>query len=84
MHQALYAKKLVLVLAISTLVTDTKKAQKLRVLNRVFCICYLVQFQKDKSKDVLALFDSGSQVNAMIPAYVVQLGLKVGKTNVGA
>ena len=78
MLQALQDKKLVLVLTTSTSVTSTsKKAQKVKVLDRVFCICYLVQFQKDKNKDDLALLDSESKVNAMILAYAAQLGFKV-------
>ena len=48
-------------------------------MDQVPCIYYLVQFQKDKNKDVLALIDFGSEVNAMTLAYVAQLGLKVQK-----
>ena len=66
------------------LVIDTKKAPKVRVLDQVSCICYLVQFQKDKSRDILVLLNSGSEVNAMTLAYAAQLGLKVRKINVGA
>ena len=84
MHQVAQAIKLVLALTTSTLVTGAKEAQKLRVLDQVPCICYLVQLRKDKGKDVLALFNSKSNVNAIIPAYTAQLGLKVQKTNVGA
>ena len=43
-----------------------------------------MQFRKDKDKDILALLDSESNVNAMTPVYAAQLGLKVQKTNVGA
>ena len=63
--------------------TGAKQGQKVRVLDRVFYICYLMQFGKDKNKDVLALLDSGSEVNAMSPAYMAGLDLKVQKTNVG-
>ena len=56
----------------------------MRVLDKVPCICYLVQFRKDKDKNVLALLNSGSEVNAMTPAYVAHLGLKVRVTNVSA
>ena len=59
-----------MVLAISTLVTHTKKAQEGGVLDKISYICYSVQFQKDKSKDVLALLDFGSKVNAITPAYI--------------
>ena len=83
MHQVRQAKKPVLVLATSTLVIGAKKAQKVRVLDQVLYICYLVQFQKDKSKDVLVLLHSESEVNAMTPIYAAQLGLKARKTNVG-
>ena len=83
MYQALQAKKLVLVLATFILVTSAKEAQKVRVLDQVSYICYLVQFQKDKSKDILALLDFRSKGNAMTPAYAAQLGLKVRKTNTG-
>ena len=59
------------------------EALKVRVLDRVPCIHYFVQFRKDKDKDVLALLDSKSEVNAMTPAYVAHLGLKVRVTNIG-
>ena len=55
----------------------------MRVLDRVPCICYPVQFRKDKGKDVLALLHSRSDVNAMTPAYTTHLGLKIRVTNVG-
>ena len=72
------AKKLVSVSATSSSVTGaSREAPKVRVLDRVPCICYPVQFRKDKDKDVLALLDSGSNINAMIPAYVAYLSLKV-------
>ena len=62
----------------------SREAPKVRVLDKVSCICYLVQFRKDKGKDVLALLNSGSKVNAMTPAYTAYLGLKVRVTDVGA
>ena len=40
--------------------------------------------QKDKHKDILALFDSESEINAMTLAYPVQLGLKMQKTDISA
>ena len=64
--------------------TSTKEAPNVRVLDWVPCIYYQVQFQKDKSRDVLTLLDSESKVNAMTPAYAAQLSLKMRKTNVGA
>ena len=78
------AKKLVLVLATSlSVISANRKAPKIKVLNRVPYICYPVQFRKNKGKDVLALLDSKSELNAMTPAYTVHLGLKVRMTNVG-
>ena len=61
----------------------SKEAPKIRVLDKISCICYLVQFCKDKGKDVLAFLDSGSEVNTMTPAYAAHLGLKVRVTDVG-
>ena len=43
-----------------------------------------MQFGKDKGKNVLALLDFESEVNAMTPAYAAQLGLKVQKTDICA
>ena len=84
MPWALQAKKLVSVLATSSLMTGTSiKALKVRVLDKVPYICSPVQFRKDKNKDILALLDSGSEVNAMTPAYAAHLGFKVKITNVG-
>ena len=58
------------------------------MLEKVLCIHYPVQFQEDQGqkgqKQVRALLDSGSKVNAMSPAYAERLGLKTRKTNVGA
>ena len=84
MFWAPQAKKLVSVSGTSSLVTDaSREAPKVRVLDRVPCIHYLVQFCKDKGKDVLTLLDSGSEVNAMTPAYTAHLDLKVRVTDVG-
>ena len=83
MYRALQAKKLVLVLATSTLVTVAKEALKMRVLDRVSCICYPFQFRKDKDKNVLALLNSKSKVNAMTLAYAAHLGLKMRVTDDG-
>ena len=52
-----------------------------KVVVKVLCIYYLVQFQEEQ---VRALFNSGSKVNAINPDYVWKLGLKIRKTNVGA
>ena len=61
----------------------SREAPTVKVLDRVPCIHYLVQFCKDKGKDILALLDSGSKINAMTPTYAAHLGLKVRLTNVG-
>ena len=84
MHQT--SKKLVSVLAISVPVTDNRSEEV--VLERVPCIYYPVWFQEDQGqgnqKQIRALLDSGSKVNAMSPAYAKKLGLKTRKTNVRA
>ena len=59
------------------------------VLERVPCIHYPVRFQEDSKQEgqqqqVRALLDSGSEVNAMSPAYAKRLGLKTWKINVRA
>ena len=74
------AKKLVLVLATSSLVTETNKKDH-KALQRLPCIYYLIWF---KIKKVQALIDSGSDINAMILAYVSRLDLRVHRTNVRA
>ena len=60
--------------------TETSKKDDM-ALQRVSCIHYLIWFKK---KEVQALIDSSSEVNAMILAYVLRLGLRVYHTNVGA
>ena len=84
MHQASQAQKLVSVSATFTLVIGGKKASKVRVLNQVSCICYLIQFYKDKGKDVWALLNSKSEINAMTSAYMAHLAFKVREIIVGA
>ena len=51
------------------------------IVVRVPCIHYPIRFQE---KQVRALLNSGSKVDAMSPAYAKKLGLKTWKTNVGA
>ena len=70
-----------LVLTISLSMTKASKEDV--VLDHVPCIYYPVCFRKDQDK-VLALIDSGSEVNAMTFAYASKLGLTVRLTNVGA
>ena len=69
-------KKLVAVLASSTLITGKKKEEE---LEQVPCIWYLVTF-KDQTE---ALLDSRSEVKAMSPVFAPQLGLRIWKTNIG-
>ena len=61
----------------------SREAPKVRVLDKIPCICYSVQFRKDKGKDVLALLDSRSKVNAITSAYAAHSGLKVRVTDIG-
>ena len=65
--------------------TDTSREA---TLERVPCIRYPVRFRRkndeDEDKDVRALIDSGSEVNAMHPAYATKLGLRARKIDVGA
>ena len=73
-------KKLASVLATSVPVTETSGKE---VDVRVSYIYYLIRFQEDQEQ-VRALLNSGSEVNAMSPAYAKRLGLKTRKTNVRA
>ena len=68
-------KKLVAVLATSTLVTEKKEE-----LEQVPCIWLSVTF-KDQTK---ALLDSRSKVNTMNQVFAHQLSCTIRKTNVGA
>ena len=79
MHRTLpqTSKNLVSVSAISVPVTDGGE----EVVVRVPCIHYPVRFQE---KQIRALLDSSSEINAMSPAYAKRLGLKTQKTNVRA
>ena len=70
-----------LVSAISVLIIDN--SSKKIVLKKIPCIHYSDQFQEGQ-KQVKALLNNGSEVNAVSPAYVEKLGLKTRKTNVGA
>ena len=75
-------KKLVLVSATSSSVTETSKEDDM-TLKRVPCVHYPLRFQKDTA-DIGALIDSGSEVNAITPAYASKLGLRICHTNVEA
>ena len=50
-------------------------------LAQVTCIHYLINFRK---KSVSVLFNSGSEVNAVPPAFTKELGLPIRPTDVGA
>ncbi len=57
-------------------------AQASKALQRVPCIRYPIRFQG--GQPIRALIDSGSEVNAMTPAYAAELGFTARKTSVGA
>ena len=70
----------------STSVTEDSEEAILvstKELERVTCIQYLIAFSDGVTQDgsaldpVLALLDSGSEVNAMYPAFAERLGLVV-------
>ena len=52
-------------------------------LTRIPCIRYPITFRK-KSVPLLALFNSGSEVNAIYPTFARELGLSIRTTNIGA
>ena len=81
MPRAFKAKKLILVLATSALVTDASKEAPEVILDWVFCVHYPVQFHKDK-EIIWALIDSSSEVNTMTPAYAKKLGLRIQRTDI--
>ena len=77
----------------STSVTEDSKEAILasaKELERVTCIHYPITFLGGVTQDgvtldpVSALLDSGSEVNAIHPAFAERLGLVVQTTNIGA
>ena len=77
------AKKLVSVLATSTLMTGAR--EKALILERVPCIHYPIQSKKNANKtQVQALINSQSKVNSIHPNFTKQLGFPNRPTNVGA
>ena len=78
-------KKLVMVLATSTPMTVAREEEVDENLGanlaRVPCIRYPINFGK---KSVSALFDSGSEVNAIHSAFAKELGLLIRPTDVEA
>ena len=86
MSRTLEAKKLVLVSATSTSMTGIRKEalEQEETIERIPYIHYLVHFKIDTSKvQVQTLIDSGSEVNAIHPAFAKQLSLSIRLTNVG-
>ena len=81
-HLSRPTKKLILVLANSSLVIETGKKNYV-TLERVPCIYYPLRFQKHTT-DVKVLINLSSEVNAMTPAYTAKLHLKIWKTNIKA
>ena len=85
------SQKLASVLTISMTVTENSEwaIVNAKEIEQVTCIQYSITFpggvtQNDSTLDpVSALFDSGSKVNAMHPAFAKRLSLVVQTTNVG-
>ena len=73
LHQI--SKKLVLVLATFASVTGASK-ENVVILDQVPWIYYPIWLKKSKNQ-VQTLINFGSKVNAMIPEYILKLGLKV-------
>lgn len=73
-------KKLVLILATFTLVTEANKKDYI-VLERISYIYYFFWFKKDKVK---ALIEFDSKINNMTLEYASKLGFKICFTNVRA
>ena len=84
MPKATQGKKLVSVLATSTLATETSKEAQKVISNQMPFIHYLVQFQKDESATIWAFIDLDSKVNTITLAYAKQLGFQVRETDVWA
>lgn len=65
-------KKQVSILATFTLLTSVGKKA---IIEFVLCIHHLIQFRKNKTSNVQALIDLGSEINARFSAYIKKLGL---------
>lgn len=73
-------KKLGLLLTISgSVINASMKA----ILVWIFCIHYLIQFEKDDS-ETQALLNSGNEVNAIMITYIKKLDLQIQQIDVGA
>ena len=77
------AKKLVIVLTTSSLVTAASMGDTLWPLENIQYIYYPLRFRKDLRK-TRALINLGSEVNAMTPAYAAELGFGVQEIDIGA
>ena len=73
------SKKLALISATSVPLTNISGKK----VARVPCIYYPIRF-RESQEQVRALFDSGSKINAMSPAFVRKLDFHIQKTNIGA
>ena len=80
MLRASEVNKLVSVSATSTSTTGAREEP----LERVPCIHYPVQFKDTDRAPIQALIDSKSEVNAVYPSFIKQLGLSIRPTDVGA
>lgn len=58
-------------------------AKKEAIQDCIYCIHYSLHFQNDQDKK-RTLINLGSEANAISPAYVKKLSLRMQKTNVGA
>ena len=63
------------------LVNGAKKTQEVKILDWIFCIYYLVQFQKDK-KVMRVLINSSNKISIMTLPYAKQLSLWIRKTDI--
>ena len=75
------AKKLVLILATSALVTGASEKALEMILDWISCIHYSMQFWKNKRETVWALIDFVNKINVMTLAYAKQLGFHTQKTD---
>lgn len=88
----LFAKKLAIILAAFTLITQTRTKAKIIASASVIdnftlpfkyipFIYYQIYFKKNQAK-IQALLDSSNEVNSIIAAFVAILSLKVWPTNI--
>lgn len=70
------AKKVVIVLANSLLVTKSSIENTLWPLEKILCIYHPLYFQKNPL-EIRALIDLNSEVNTMTPAYTTRLDFNI-------